>query len=253
MISNITVPPATVKEPDLNVSTEKKEVNNLLSDEPIIKNKNNKIFTALIVGVIILILIGASYLSKSILNRQNNKTEDRSEFSVNGFTCYDLDNYFVITRLDLSGNPGDDILVKYKKDQEQDRGQINCDYKVEDNDLEILNTPLNTVTYYQYFSSINNDLLIIDEGAESNKSFRIYDLVKRQKVFGDTYSLGLFDLQNNTLTYWHKTNDIPNKSNCSKIDEYNLKGGARIESKMSLNLLDLTERKYGEFRCSSID
>jgi hypothetical protein len=216
--------------------------------------KNNKLKVTLGIIIGILVLLGASYLGRSISNRQNkpeeglNNGEIQSDFTLDGNTCHDRSKYFVITRADTSLNAGDDILVKYKVSE---NNKIDCNYLKGDNDFELLNTPVNAPSSRsQYFSSINDNLLIVDEGTGTTRSFKIYDLDKRALVFGDTYSAGLFDLQNGVLNYWHKTNDVPNKLNCAKIDEYNKMGGAKIEAKISLNISNPKDREFNEFRCS---
>lgn len=215
--------------------------------------KNNKLYIVLWVVIGILVLIGASYLGRSIMNRQNmakgilENKESASDFTLNGNTCHDRFKYFVITRLDLSGNAGEDILVKYKTGENY---KINCEYLKEDNDFELLNTLLGISSYSQYFLSINDNLLIIDEGTGTNRSFKIYDLEKREKIFSDGYSGGSLDLQDGVLSYWHKTKDVPNKLNCAKLDEYNKMGGAKIEAKISLDTSNPKDREINEFRCS---
>ena len=169
--------------------------------------KNNQglspiILTAVIAGSLIL-GSGGYYFAKSYYDKQ-----DKPKVII-GNNCHESDNYFIITRPDLSGNAGDDLLIKYKtnKDQKND-----CDYKVTEGDFELLNSRLvgaSIVPSAQYFSNIKDNLLIVDEGTGTFRSFTIYDLVKKEKVFADSYSAGLFDLKDNILSYWHKTNDVP--------------------------------------------
>jgi hypothetical protein len=215
------------------------------------KQKNLYVIIAIVVGI--LVLFGASYVGRSITNQQNklneefNKYDIPSDFTLNGNTCHDRFNYLVITRTDSLGNAGDDILVKYKTDKNQN---IPCEYIVEDSDFELQNTCSDkTICYHsQYFSNIKDNLLIVDEGTGTSRSYILYDLSKRESIFKDSYS-GTLELKDNTLSYWHTTNDIPNKENCSKLDEYLKMGGAKIEAKTSLDITNTKDKKFSEFRC----
>jgi hypothetical protein len=215
--------------------------------------KNNKLYTVFGIIIGILILIGASYLGRSIMNRQDkvknvqSNNETLSDFSSNGYNCHNRFKYFVITRTDVNSNAGEDILVKDKTSTTE---TIKCDYQVGVNDFELLNTPLGDSSNSQYFAYIDDNFLVVDEGTGINRNFAIYDLGKREKVFNDAYSADLLDLKDGVLTYWHRTNDIPNKINCAKVEEYNKMGGAKIEAKMSINLSNPKDREINEFRCS---
>lgn len=211
---------------------------------------NNKLYTVLGIIIVVLALLGASYLGRSIMNSEDKSKvvlideNNPNDFTVDGNTCYNRPKYFVVTRPDSSGNGGEDILIKNKTSEGE---EINCEYTVEENDFELLDN----LSAPQHFSSLSDDYLIIDKETETSKSFEIYDLVRQEKTYGDTYTPGLFDLKGNILTYWHKTNDIPNRLNCSKIDEYNKIGGAKIEAKMSINITN-PKREISDFRCSAL-
>jgi len=220
--------------------------------------ESSKTFTnKVIVGVIVAVLIitGGIYIwqkknHENRLREELNNKEVVNDFKQDGNNCYDRSKYFVITRADLTENAGDDILVKFKTDKHE---KIDCKYLLEKNDFELLNTHIGdgpAISYAQHFSFIKDNLIIVDEGTETNRDFVIYDLDKQEQVFTDNYSAGLFDLKDNILTYWHKTNDVPNKENCSRVDEYMAMGGAKIEGKISLNIFDFKDKKFGEFRCS---
>lgn len=210
----------------------------------------------IIIGIIIAvgILFVLFYLGKGIINRQNKSVveldnkEYKGEFNLNGNTCYDLKDYFIVTKPDPMSS-GSDILVKYKTAQSHN---IKCEYYVEINDFELKNTCFDGPVCYraQWFKYIKDDFLIVDLGTGTSRSFEIYNLDNQQRVFTDNYSGELFDLQDNILTYWRTTNDIPNKENCSKVDEYKKIGGAKIETKVFLNVSDLTKKEFSEFRCS---
>ncbi len=219
---------------------------------------NNK---ALVIKIISAVLAAVIVVGGIIYIRQKNIRENRikadleskevvNDFSLDGNNCYDRSNYFIITRADLTGNAGYDILVKFKTDKHQ---KIYCKYVAEKEDFELLNTPIGdgpAVSYSQHLSNIKDNILIIDEGTGTSRDFVIYDLNKQEQIFTDNYSAGLFDLKDDILTYWRKTNDIPNKENCSRIDEYMAMGGAKIEGKISLDIFNITDKKFEGFRCS---
>ncbi len=209
---------------------------------------------ASVIAGILVVSGGVYWLKQNNINRENkikelNSKEVFNDFTLNGNNCYDRSKYFIITRADLSGNAGDDILVKFKINKQQ---KIDCDYKVGEDDFEIKNSCTDGLNCYraQHFSYIKDNLLIIDEGTGTSRSFIIYDLDKREKLFSDNYSAGLFELKENILNYWRKTNDIPNKENCSRVEEYMKMGGAKIEGKITLDISNPTDRKFEGFRCS---
>ncbi len=216
--------------------------------------KNNTL--NIVIGIIIAvgILFALFYLGKGIISKQNkivvesDNKEYKGEVTANGNTCYDLEDYFVVTRNEIN-EPGQNILVKYRKDNEKD---YSCEYIVEDGDFELKNIRTensNTINYAQYYSNLKDDFLIVDEGTGSSRTVRIFDIEKYKEVFNDSYH-GELNLDGSILTYWRVTRDIPNKENCSKVDEYKKNGvGAQIETKVSLNLIDLTKTEFKEFKC----
>ncbi len=209
------------------------------------KNILNVVLSVVIAG---LFLVGASFFGKSIMDRQGNLGQGlKVNESISENTCYDSPNYFIVTRVASIGDPGDDILVKRKTDQ-----NIECKYKVAEGDFEILDNRgdgYDLYSYSQFFSYINDNFLILNEGTGSNRTVRIFDLEKQKDIFSDNYH-GELDLQGSTLIYWRATKDIPNKENCSKVDEYKKGGvGAQIETKVSLNLIDFTKKEFEEFKC----
>ncbi len=176
----------------------------------------------------------------------------KKDFVLNGNNCYDTANYFVITRANPQ-NAGEDILVKYKSDKSQN---ISCNYSLEETDFEIKNTCNDGPSCYraQHLSGVFDNLLIIDEGTSpENRGLIVYDLTKKSMVFSDTYnsSNNSLDPQGNIISYWHSTKDIADEQNCPKIKEYkSLGGGAKTETKISLDLSSLTRKELGETRCS---
>ncbi len=219
-----------------------------------VETKNNTL--NIVIGVIIAvgILFALFYLGKGIINKQNksvveiDKKENKGEFSLNGNTCYDLQDYFVVTRGEID-EPGENILVKYKKENAK---EFKCEYMAEEGDFELKKTRIensNTINFAQYYSNIKDNFLIVDEGTGTSRTVRIFDIDKHKEVFNDSYH-GELNLEGSILTYWRVTKDIPNKENCSKVDEYKKNGvGAQIETKVSLSLIDLTRTQFKEFKC----
>lgn len=210
------------------------------------KNILNVVLSVVIAG---LFLVGASFFGKSIMDRQGNLGKGlKVNESISENTCYDSPNYFIVTKADAV-IVGNDILIKQKTNEDQN---IECKYKVAVGDFEILNNRRDgsdLYSYNQFFSYINDNFLILNEGTGSNRTVRVFDLEKQKDIYSDDYH-GELVLQDNILIYWRATKDIPNKENCSRVDEY-IKGGmgAQIETKVSLNLTDLTKKEFEEFRC----
>jgi hypothetical protein len=217
--------------------------------------------TVLLVIIIILLAIGGVYWfsknkseDKKIKNSSFSPENEKiiNDFTLNGNNCYDRTSYFVITRADPL-NGGDDILIKYRSDKNQN---IACDYSLGNTDFELKNFCDDGPVCYraQHFSSITDNLLIVDEGTGTeNRNIVIYDLVKKAKVFSDTYNSSVDSIkpQGNLISYWQTTNTVANSQNCPKIKEYqNQGGGAKIETKISLDLSTLTKKELGETRCS---
>lgn len=225
------------------------------SAKEVTSEKQNKLYFFVIIIVCILILIGASYLGRNIRNSKNKvgneliNNEISSDYDLDGNICHDRANYFIVTRADLSGDAGDDILIKHKTSEDKN---IECQYKVAEGDFELLNNRSEGFDLYshnQFFSYIKDNFLVLNEGTGTNRTVRVFDLEKQQDVFSDNYH-GELDLQDSTLIYWRVTKDIPNQENCSKINEYKKNGmGAQIETKVFLNLTDLIKEEFKEFRC----
>lgn len=215
--------------------------------------------SVLLVIIIILLAIALVYVlvikskqKEVVIPKEKENEVVNNNFTLNGNNCYDRTNYFIISRADPL-NAGDDILVKNKSDKNQN---IPCDYNVGKTDFELKNSCNDGPVCYraQHLSSIKDNLLIVDEGTGTeNRNIVIYDLTKKVKVFSDTYNsfVDSIEPQGNIITYWQTTNTIANSENCPKIKEYqNQGGGAKIETKTSLDLSTLTKKELGETRCS---
>jgi hypothetical protein len=215
------------------------------------KNKKKQIIAA-VAAFILVISGGIYYFQKTVrqnrINDELNKKEVLNDIIVDGKKCYDRNDYFVITRADVAGSKGEDILVKYKTDKHQ---KIDCDYKVAKDDFELLNT-FSGLSNSQFFSNIKDNHLIVNKGAAFDHVFKIYDLDKREIAFGDDYSGELLELKDSTLTYWRITNDISSAKNCAKYGEYQEKGVAVIEGKVSLDIANPIDKKIEEFRCLGV-
>lgn len=212
------------------------------------KGYSSTVITVVVIGALVL-GIGGYQFTKSYYNNRDNKHKD-----VAISTCQESPDYFVISRADLTGNAGDDILVKYKSDKQEN---FDCNYEYDEGDFELLNSDADGIEFIssaQHFSFIKENLIIIDEGTGSQRSFKIYDLDEQKEIFADDYSLGLFELNDNILSYWRKTNDKPNKENCAKVNEYNDMGGAKIEGKIALDIFDTsTVKEFTDFKCSVVE
>jgi len=238
---------------------EVKLVEKKVEKEGKVEKENNTL--NIIIGIIIAIgvLFLLFYLVKGIMNKQNktalgpDNKEYKGEIQANGNTCYDLENYFVVTRDEIN-EPGENILVKYKTEEKE----YSCEYVAEEGDFELKNIRVENTSmnnFAQYYSYLHDDKLIVDSGTGTKRDFRIYDLNTQKIIFTDDYNSGLenLELKENILTYWRTTNDIPNIENCSKIDEYMQMGGAKIEAKITLNINDVSKKEFSEFRCSAIE
>ncbi len=222
-----------------------------------IKNNTLNIVVGIMIAVGVLFIL--FYLGRSIINKQNkivaesDYKEYKGEIVLNGNTCFDLENYFVVTREEII-DTGENILVKYKTEEKE----FECDYAAQEGDFELLHERTEnskTINFAQYYSSIEGSKMIVDRGTGTKREFQIYDLNTKEIIFTDDYNLGLenLDLKDNILTYWRTTNDIPNKENCSKLDEYNKIGGAKIEAQISLDINDLAKKEFQDFRCSQAE
>ncbi|QQR64748.1 hypothetical protein IPH92_04275 [Candidatus Kaiserbacteria bacterium] len=150
-------------------------------------------------------------------------------------TCHDTPHYFVITH--PLEDPGEAILIKQKINENQ---KIDCVYTVEKEDFEIM---------YENFLAIESNFLITDSGtAPGIRGLQIYDLNSKKEVLNGSYSKPI-EIKNGALTYWHATDEVATKSNCSKLDEY-AEQGAYIENRVTLILPDMTQKDLGEKRCS---
>jgi hypothetical protein len=171
-----------------------------------------------------------------------NLNEETNEQDINArVTCHDSEKYFVITKEDLE-SAGEDILVKYKKDLNQ---EFPCVYVVEKNDFELKND------MGQWFSSLYGDNLLLDNGTGSIRGLIIYNLISKVEKYSDTTASSIKDLKvvNNTVSYWSIDEKFPTKQNCPNLDEFLKMGSARIENLVMLNLLDYSKKSLGQSRC----
>jgi len=258
---NIINQPKPVDQTTPTVSADKNQKDNQKVSQPLPFDKNEKIapiksnldYTGknklnLIIGLLALalILIGAVYLGRIIKERQNEKREAESANSLNKINCYENDKYFVVVRSDSSNNEGEDILVKSKMNNEE---KLDCNYLKEETDFELSNSNVEGLSNSQHFSYLKDELLIVGQGIGEKSDFIIYDLEKREKVYSDNYYSSLLELKDGVLNYWRITNDIPNKENCSKVEEYNKNGKAQIQGKIEIDLNNMNEKRFVEFRC----
>jgi len=155
--------------------------------------------------------------------------------------CISNDQYFVIPK-DLMKSVGSDILVKYKSSPNQ---TISCEYLKGNTDFEIKNE------WAEYLFAITNNFLILDSGTGPYpRGLIVYDLIKREKIYSDTYSEPII-VHDNTIDYWTEISEETTEKNCPKIKEYEAGGfGVAIDAHVSLNLSTLIKKELGERRCS---
>ena len=215
--------------------------------------KRNNLY--IVPGMIVMVLVfgGLLYFGHSLASRERqvknelNQMPEVGDATINGLTCYNRPNYLVVARPEVKGA---DILVKYKIDKDQ---KFKCEYAALKGDFELLNTPEKDVPEFSYGQEVlfvKDNLLVIGVKIENSQNLIIYNLVKKANIYRDTYNLGSLDLKDSTLTYWRKTTDIPNFENCARVEEYNNQGGAKIEGQISLNLKNIGEKKWSDFKCS---
>jgi len=134
------------------------------------------------------------------------------------------------------------ILVKYKKDY---NAPIQCTYaRGSANDIEFKNgTP-------QYFLALTDNFLILDSGTGPEpRGITAFDLIKRVGVYNGSYAKPV-STSGDTITYWEPNNQKVTLANCPQESEWLKEGLPPImESHITLNLLDLTKKNLGEYRC----
>ncbi len=155
--------------------------------------------------------------------------------------CISNNKYFVIEK-NLTDSVGANHLIKFKTDANQN---FVCEYVVEKGDFEIKNE------WAEYTLALENNFLILDSGTGPDpRGLIIYNLSTRKKVYTDEYFEPVL-IQNNTINYWNPTNQKATNENCPKLNEYLSGGlGAGIDSHVLLDLLTLSKKELGEYRCS---
>lgn len=155
--------------------------------------------------------------------------------------CVSNTKYFVIES-NLTDSVGTNHLVKFKANENQN---FDCKYVVENGDFEIKNE------WAEYTLALENNFLILDSGTGPDpRGLIIYNLSSRKKVYTDEYFQPTL-IQNNTINYWSPTSQKATNENCPKLNEYASSGlGAGIDSHVVLDLLTLSKKELGEYRCS---
>ncbi|MSU54855.1 MAG: hypothetical protein EXS48_03440 [Candidatus Staskawiczbacteria bacterium] len=155
--------------------------------------------------------------------------------------CNENSKYFVISK-DTPNVGGTNILVKYKKDYSQ---PIQCIYaRGSANDIEF------KAGEPQYFLALTDNFLILDSGTGPEpRGLTAFDLIKKQGVYNDSYAKPI-STSGDTITYWSPNNQKVTPQNCPQGNEWLRQGLPPImESHVILNLLDLTKKELGEYRC----
>jgi hypothetical protein len=153
--------------------------------------------------------------------------------------CHQFPKYFIIEK-DAINNMGTDILVKYKSVPKEN---YPCEYLINSGDFEIKNE------WVEYYSGVKGDLLLLDSTTGPGPTpITIWDLKKREKVYVGSWADPVF--QDNSVLYWEETGEATIE-NCPEYTKWKSHGlGGVIETKVLLNLSDLTITKTTETRCS---
>jgi hypothetical protein len=163
--------------------------------------------------------------------------------TASGLRCKENDKYFVIADGYNSVSGLSNILVKYKREEDQ---KIDCNYVVESTDFEIKDQWATSLL------ALTDNFLVLDIGtAPVPRVFDIYDLSNRKKVYSDHYSTPT-NIKNDLITYWSPINEKVTNENCPDLDKYSEGGlGAGIEAHVTLDLSNLVKKDLGEHRCSA--
>ncbi len=170
---------------------------------------------------------------------------ESGEFSIQkneaiGLKCNDSPKYFAVEK-SLSDSVGSDILIKYKKNSEQN---FPCVYAVASGDFELKNV------LAEYFLAFTDNFLVLDSGtAPEPRGVIVYDLRSHKNVFTDSYAKPVI-VKGDTLTYFSKTDSNPTLENCPNLNEYKGNGlGAVIMSKITVDLSSFSKKELGVFDC----
>jgi hypothetical protein len=168
------------------------------------------------------------------VNEAVNPKNYLTKIEKNGLTCYDSSKYFVVSE------DGSSSLVKYKETADQN---IACEYIVEDGDFKFGNGA-------EYFVTFVGDYLITDSGTGPGlRGLGIYDLIGRKPIYSSSYE-GEITTGINNISYWTKRREKATEENCPKLNEYISQGfSAVIESYVTLDLITLTTKESGDYRC----
>lgn len=102
------------------------------------------------------------------------------------------------------------------------------------------------------FLATTTDYLLIDSGtAPGPRGLTFYDLNKCEKVLTVRYSKPV-DVKTDSITYWEPIDTKPTEANCPDLSEWESSGlGAGIESRVTINMKDLSKKSLNQFRCSA--
>lgn len=153
--------------------------------------------------------------------------------------CNENSRYFVVSK-NIPNSGETDILVKYKKDYNQ---QIPCIYNVGKTDFEIKGE-------FQNFLALTDNFIILDTGTGPEpRGLIVYNLNSKKMVYTDNYAKPV-STSSDTITYWNPTYQKVTPQNCPQGNQWLSQGlPPIIESHVTLNLLDLTKKELGEYRC----
>ncbi len=170
------------------------------------------------------------------------KIQAEAEAEQKRLTCTDSTDYYVISR-DRDGGVGEDILVKTKIE-----GFVaNCKYEVADGDFEVKNSDP------EYFKTIQGNLVITDIGTgPSGRGFRVYDITKKEKAFGQNY-FGEINIGSSTVSYLAKSNIKADAKNCKDYKTFMKDfGNAVIVTGLTLDLETLKTKDDKKTSCLAV-
>lgn len=161
-----------------------------------------------------------------------------SSRSWNG-TCYRYRSYTIISKT-AKDSVGSDTLVKAAGDP-----KTACKWDEKGALLLIKNVNA------EYFFGLSGAFLFLDSGTAADaRTFMIYDLGAKKKVFSSPYS-GTPELKNGKLSFW-SGNGAADKTNCPDYGTWTANGlSAVIETESLLDLSTMKVVPTGKTRCSA--
>jgi len=182
--------------------------------------------------------VSKSPVKKSPIGVEGAERASVSQFG--GNACYIYDSFTVISRA-ARGSVGSDTLVKAGGQG----SKTSCKWEESGALMIIRNRDA------EYFFGISGSFLFIDSGTGADsRTFMVYDLGKKKKVFSSLYS-GVPVISGNVLLFWIPSG-AANKAGCPDYDTWTASGLSVVkESEVRLDLLSMEHAPTGRSRCSA--